>query len=554
MLAGEEMTPIHNIALSYLQKGWGVIPVDAKTKRPLLASWEEYQRRLPSVEEVNSWFNQFPSAGVGIVTGAVSGLGVVDADNEKGFASSQTLDLPKTYTVKTPHGWHYYYQHPGTHVKTCRDILGKDSKVDVRGDGGYVVGAYSVNDSGTYTVINDVAELPVFPSNVLALITKEEPKGDWQEAKDEAPWVSNLLQGGAERGERHTSLVRLSAYFISKGLPYDLVRNLLQGWNLRNTPPIEQSELEKQLEDVYERFKKGEWKPKTRTAGEQGQAYSLGAADEEVEVWEAEKGMPDYLSRLELRGRDAAYEMPIGFECLDKGTGGYKRGDVIVVAGYTGAGKTSFSINSVTGLCQRGLKTLFLSSELSTDEVTDRFLTVVTGLPLFSFTTGKFQRHDLQRIRESAKAVRNLDICDTFAPDLRSVEQALLKNKPDVVFFDHVQQAATSVDNRYNELSSFVRGFKYLMRKYDCAGVLVSQLNDLPEGQIKPTLKQVSESRVINQIASVVLLMWSPNTVLNGGWVDVTVEIAKVRTGGKRGEHPFRFNIENNRFEEAEVI
>jgi hypothetical protein len=113
MLAGEEMTPIHNIALSYLQKGWGVIPVDAKTKRPLLASWEEYQRRLPSVEEVNSWFNQFPSAGVGIVTGAVSGLGVVDADNEKGFASSQTLDLPKTYTVKTPHGWHYYYQHPG---------------------------------------------------------------------------------------------------------------------------------------------------------------------------------------------------------------------------------------------------------------------------------------------------------------------------------------------------------------------------------------------------------------------------------------------------------
>jgi hypothetical protein len=67
-----------NQALDYLDMGWSVIPL--RGKRPVLGSWLEYQKRLATREEVREWFRLEPDANIGIVTGKVSGLVVVDFD------------------------------------------------------------------------------------------------------------------------------------------------------------------------------------------------------------------------------------------------------------------------------------------------------------------------------------------------------------------------------------------------------------------------------------------------------------------------------------------
>ena len=99
----------HGAALEYLARGWSVIPIEPCGKRPLVA-WLEFQDRLPSPAEVGRWFDRWPEANIGIVTGIVSGLVVLDVDARHGGAQSlvglesEHGPLPRTVTVATGGG------------------------------------------------------------------------------------------------------------------------------------------------------------------------------------------------------------------------------------------------------------------------------------------------------------------------------------------------------------------------------------------------------------------------------------------------------------------
>src|SRR3990167_5749919 len=130
-------------ALAYAKKGISVIPTDPKTKRPLV-EWKEFQSRIADQAEIEFWWDRWPQSNVGIVTGKVSGIVVVDVDSQDVSVTSG-LELPATPTVKTARGWHYYYNHPG---KQIQNAAGKRDHVDIRADGGFVVAPPSVHATG----------------------------------------------------------------------------------------------------------------------------------------------------------------------------------------------------------------------------------------------------------------------------------------------------------------------------------------------------------------------------------------------------------------------
>ena len=66
-------------ALGYLDRGWAVVPLVPRAKHPLV-SWQELQGCLPKRNEVENWIRRWPAANIGIVTGAVSHLVVLDID------------------------------------------------------------------------------------------------------------------------------------------------------------------------------------------------------------------------------------------------------------------------------------------------------------------------------------------------------------------------------------------------------------------------------------------------------------------------------------------
>jgi hypothetical protein len=70
-------------ALLYLtEKKYSVIPVRGD-KRPYI-KWEQYQKERATEEEVRGWWKKWPNAMIGIITGKISDLAVIDIDTDEG--------------------------------------------------------------------------------------------------------------------------------------------------------------------------------------------------------------------------------------------------------------------------------------------------------------------------------------------------------------------------------------------------------------------------------------------------------------------------------------
>ncbi len=142
------MDNIRDVVLRLHQEGYAMIPSGKGTegKSPSV-SWKAYQKKLPSEEEIRAWMRLRKPVLWGLVTGEVSQVVIVDSDPG---ADPTIMDGLEPH-VKTPRGGsHYWFEHPGHHVKTCAGVL---PGIDIRGDGGFanVVGVNPMN-GGKYTI------------------------------------------------------------------------------------------------------------------------------------------------------------------------------------------------------------------------------------------------------------------------------------------------------------------------------------------------------------------------------------------------------------------
>lgn len=149
-------------ALDYASRGWRVFPVKPRGKTPLVKGGFKAATVAPS--QIISWWTQWPDANVGVATGAVSGLIVLDVDSSDGFAELERIlsgakeRLPRTLTVRTSRGFHFYYGLPAwPDPIRCSSGGG----LDVRGDGGYVLAPPSVHPDGSiyqwFTLLDEAA-------------------------------------------------------------------------------------------------------------------------------------------------------------------------------------------------------------------------------------------------------------------------------------------------------------------------------------------------------------------------------------------------------------
>jgi len=131
-------------AKSYIERGWSVIPLIGK--KPALPSWKEYQEHPPTLGTLTQWFGQQRETryNIGVVTGSVSGIVVVDADTRED-AVWWWQNRPRTGLIsRTGRGVHFWYKYA-----PARNMAHFDGRgVDVRGDGGYVVAPPSIHPTG----------------------------------------------------------------------------------------------------------------------------------------------------------------------------------------------------------------------------------------------------------------------------------------------------------------------------------------------------------------------------------------------------------------------
>ena len=216
------MSQMLNTALWYAGQGMSVFPTN-REKKPLL-KWEKYQKERAIPEQIKEWWVKFPDANIGIVTGAISGIVVVDIDTEEGQHEIQKYipESLETPTANTPKGGqHLYFKLPKIELRNnCRTIPG----TDFRGEGGYVLASPSVNGNGkryTWTLspkLIPFAELPQAYINEVNKPAKLKPKTITEEMFTEGRrdndlfHIANVMsKGGAPAEEINQVLIKLMA-------------------------------------------------------------------------------------------------------------------------------------------------------------------------------------------------------------------------------------------------------------------------------------------------------------------------------------------------------
>lgn len=247
-------------ALGYLARGWSVIPIEPHGKRPLVA-WLEFQERLPSAAEVARWFDHWPGANVGIVTGVVSGFVVVDVDERHGgLQSLSALELahgPLPFTVEAETGGggrHFYFAHPG---EVAHNRVGLAPGIDLRGDGGCVVAPPSLHPSGrryAWALARSpeearLAPLPPWLGQLASLAGGRtgHPLVHWRE----------LVRRRIPEGERNNTIASLAGHLFWHGVDAEVALELLAAWNGAHCePPLPFEEVVRVVESIVRRHER----------------------------------------------------------------------------------------------------------------------------------------------------------------------------------------------------------------------------------------------------------------------------------------------------------
>ncbi|MFC1972378.1 bifunctional DNA primase/polymerase [Chloroflexota bacterium] len=236
----------------YQEQRLSIIPIPYKSKAAII-KWEEYQKRLPTDAELRSWFGT-NITNTAIVCGEVSGnLVVVDCDSDAKFFELKpiiegNLGIDKlekhTPVVKTSKGYHIYFKTlaPTSSVKFPR--------LDIKGQGGYVIAPPSIHPSGTpYHFVNpDLPDILTITSLNSAGIDLEQRKRI--QIDDRPNWISEVLQQGVEDGQRNETCFRLAGYFKERQ-PKDITTQILLTWNQKNHPPLSEKEVITAVNSAY---------------------------------------------------------------------------------------------------------------------------------------------------------------------------------------------------------------------------------------------------------------------------------------------------------------
>lgn len=235
-------------ALEYLRLGFSVIPLRPKAKEPALGSWREYQGRRAAEDEIRRWWTSMPAANVGIATGAVSGIVVLDVDGEQGRASLDGKQLPATACSSTGKGYHYFFKHPGGTVGNAVGLL---PGVDVRGDGGYVVAPPSLHPSGRVYewALHPVETPPAAMPQWLLELLRAKPGASSNDKSEKLDPVQVLA--GVPEGERDQTLFRYACRLRSKGMTKEEALALVLQAAANCIPPFPEKEARIKVDQAW---------------------------------------------------------------------------------------------------------------------------------------------------------------------------------------------------------------------------------------------------------------------------------------------------------------
>lgn len=266
-----------------------------------------------------------------------------------------------------------------------------------------------------------------------------------------------------------------------------------------------------------------------------------------------------YVETIEARKSGKADRILTGFIELDRNCAGFYRNNLIVVGARTSIGKSSFLINLATKFIREKRRVLFVSAEMSWDEILDRMMADISGFNVSQLRRGDLSSADLPKLINSLSEITDLPMwgIEGGRMSLSRLRMAIEVTKPDIIFVDFIQRFTPPNYNisKASYISDVANDLKSIAMERKVVVIAASQLNrEVEKGgkeDTEPRLDHLKESGGIEEAADVVLLLKAKDDIPGENFRRIKVYIRKNRNG-PTGMVDFVFDKQRTKFSEEE--
>ena len=244
-----------------------------------------------------------------------------------------------------------------------------------------------------------------------------------------------------------------------------------------------------------------------------------------------------------------------GYDSIDKFAGGLTRGEITIIGGRPGHGKTTMMINMLASLIGNGYKVALFNRELPNIEVIKKLICLESQKLSYALIRQGIHNKDslaqLEIVREVIKKKYNeekflmFDNIRGFAKTSAEVKRF----KPDVIMDDYIQLVSpeSHILERRLQLERLINDYKWLAKQMRCSVILASQLNRAIESRQKngrPQLSDLAESGAIEQVAENVFFVYYDYKINgeDGKGKNIITFVAKKVRYGETGESDMGYN------------
>ncbi|MCA3121337.1 MAG: replicative DNA helicase [Rhodocyclaceae bacterium] len=214
---------------------------------------------------------------------------------------------------------------------------------------------------------------------------------------------------------------------------------------------------------------------------------------------------------IALRAEGQIHGLLTYLPSIDSLVHGFKKGDLIVVAGRPSMGKSALSVQFIEQWCRKGVPAMLMSLEMSAQQVIDRMCAHEANLSLEDVLQARSRRiHTaLESISEWPLVLDEQGGLSAFQVAAKA-RQAKTQKGIEVLIIDYLQLMAGKGDNRNAEIEQTTRALKALAKELQIPVVVLSQLSRKCEERPnhRPMLSDLRDSGSIEQDADVVLAVY----------------------------------------------
>ena len=245
---------------------------------------------------------------------------------------------------------------------------------------------------------------------------------------------------------------------------------------------------------------------------------------------------------VELRNQGIVPGLPTGYPSVDEINGGAYKGELTIIAGPTGAGKSTYNLNVARNRAKAGAHVVIATLEVNAAAVTRKFVSMETKIPVHNLKNAELTPQEWSKFVEASQKISrwNLHIIDQYPAmsplDLRRELRRIMHNEVvDYVLVDGLWLMGSDKrsDKRHEEIGCITKNLMVIAKKMNIPIDLVHQFKAAPGDRRdpRPIISDLGGSISAGQDPYTVILLYRESYYKQDGSDELEIIIAKNKDG-----------------------